>query len=246
MNELMKDYDYNNLNIVYEDNHILVVIKPQGIPTQADKSEDIDMLTLLKRYIKDKYHKEGNVYLGLVHRLDRPTGGIMVFAKTSKAAERLSESIRSGDFEKRYITVVHGKLENTHGRLENYLFKYESLNMVKVVPPTTKDAKKAVLEYNLLDSKDDTSLVWVKLETGRSHQIRVQMEYIGHPLVGDVKYGPTKSKLPYPLALWACELRFTHPTTKERLVFRVYPDKEQYPFNKYDIDMLLKLNVKNN
>lgn len=242
----MKDYDYNKLNIVYEDNHILVVVKPQGIPTQADKSEDVDMLSLLKRYIKDKYHKEGNVYLGLVHRLDRPTGGVMVFAKTSKSAERLSESIRNGDLEKRYITVVSGKPVNPHGKLENYLFKYENLNMVKVVPPTTKDAKKAVLEYNVLDSKEDTSLIWVKLETGRSHQIRVQMEYMGNPVLGDVKYGRIKSRLPYPLALWSCELRFTHPTTKERLVFRVYPDSEQYPFSLYDLDVLLSLNVKNN
>ena len=136
------DFDYKDLNIIYEDNHIIVVVKPQGIPSQQDKSGDVDMLTLIKRYLIDKYNKPGNAYVGLVHRLDRPTGGVMIFAKTSKAADRLHESLMNGEIEKSYLTVVSGTPRMPHERLEDYLQKYESLNIVKVVPPTTKGSKK--------------------------------------------------------------------------------------------------------
>ena len=242
---------YQDLNIVYEDNHILVVVKPHNVPSQGDKSGDVDMLTLLKQYLKEKYHKEGNVFLGLVHRLDRPTGGVMVFAKTSKAAARLKTAIDNGDFEKRYLTVVNGVVEK-EGVLDNYLLKYEALNIVKVVPPATKDAKRAVLKYWVFDHKQakvdgvirDYSLIWIKLFTGRTHQIRVQFANIGHSLVGDVKYGESKSALPFPLALWACELRFPHPVSGETLVFRVYPDLKQFPFSVFDVDPYLRLTAR--
>lgn len=239
-------FDYNDLNIVYEDNHIIVVVKPQGIPSQQDKSGDDDMLTLVRRYLIEKYNKPGNAYVGLVHRLDRPTGGVMVFAKTSKAAERLHESLLNGEVEKTYLAVVSGVPRQKRERLEDYLQKYESLNIVKVVPPVTKGAKKAVLYYTVLDTKEDCSLVSVKLETGRSHQIRVQMSNIGNPLLGDVKYGPSKSRCSYDLALWSSEIKFSHPVTKETLVFRVYPDKEKYPFSLFDIDGFLKVSMNNN
>jgi len=240
---------YQDINIVYEDNHVLVVVKPQNVPTQEDKTGDPDMLTLLKQYLKEKYNKEGNVYLGLVHRLDRPTGGVMVFAKTSKAAERLSESLRNGEMEKRYLAVACGKMEKDSEILENYLYKYESLNIVKVVPEATKNAKKATLKYWTFDRKEfgeeAFSLLWIKLHTGRSHQIRVQLQNIGHPIAGDVKYGENKSKANFPLALWACELRFPHPVTKSTMVFRVYPDVEQFPYKLFDIDTYLRLTVRN-
>lgn len=236
------EFTHKDLNVIYEDNHIIVVVKPQGIPSQADKSGDIDMLTIIKDYLKEKYNKPGNVYVGLVHRLDRPTGGVMIFAKTSKAAERLHEALLSGDMAKSYLTVVNGVPRKKQERLEDYLYKYEALNIVKVVPPVTKGAKKAVLEYNVLDTKDNCSLLWIKLETGRSHQIRVQLSNIGNCLLGDAKYGTLKSKNPYPLALWAAELKFTHPTTKERMSFRVSPDINQYPYSLFDIDMHLKVN----
>lgn len=239
-------FSYEDLNIIYEDNHIIVVVKPQGIPSQADKSGDIDMLTLIKEYLIHKYNKPGNAYVGLVHRLDRPTGGVMVFAKTSKAAERLHEALLTGEVEKSYLTVVRGVPRQKRERLEDYLQKFESLNLVKVVPPVTKGAKKAVLEYSVLDTKENCSLVWVKLETGRSHQIRVQMSNIGNPLLGDAKYGEIKSRNPYPLALWSAELKLIHPTTKERMTFRVYPDQEQYPFSLFDMDIYLKVTMKNN
>jgi 23S rRNA pseudouridine1911/1915/1917 synthase len=237
------DFDYRNLNIVYEDNHLLVVVKPQNVPSQGDESGDKDMLTLLKEYLADKYDKKGNVYLGLVHRLDRPTGGVMVFAKTSKCAERLSESLQNGEMEKKYLAVVQGELPAKNGRLDNYLYKYSTLNIVKVVPPATEGAKRAVLDYKSIAVKDGQSLVQIKLYTGRSHQIRAQMSFIGNPLVGDAKYGAIKSKNPTPLALWAYELRFPHPISKVSMVFRVYPDVEIAPWNAFDVDSLLRITI---
>lgn len=240
---MIMDYNYRDLNIVYEDNHLLVVVKPQNVPSQGDESGDKDMLTLLKEYLADKYDKKGNVYLGLVHRLDRPTGGVMVFAKTSKCAERLTESLQSGEMDKKYLAVVQGELPAKNGRLDNYLYKYSTLNIVKVVPPTTEGAKRAVLDYKCLAVKEGQSLVQIKLYTGRSHQIRAQMSFIGNPLVGDAKYGAIKSKNPTPLALWAYELRFPHPISKESMVFRVYPDVEIAPWSSFDIDSLLRITI---
>lgn len=236
---------YQDLNIVYEDNHLLVVVKPHNVPSQGDDSNDKDMLTLLKEYLAQTYHKTGNVYLGLVHRLDRPTGGIMVFAKTSKAAARLSESLREGEMEKKYLAVVQGRLPNKNGRLDHYLYKYTNLNIVKVVPETTAGALRAVLDYKELTYSDalDQSLVQIKLLTGRSHQIRAQMSFVGNPLVGDAKYGAIKSKNPTSLALWAYELRFPHPVSKEMMVFRVYPDSTVLPWKDFDIDGILHITI---
>ena len=135
-----------NLKILFEDNHIIVVEKTPNIPSQSDKTGDIDMLTLVKQYIKEKYNKPGNVYLGLVHRLDRPVGGIMIFAKTSKAASRLSDEVREKVFKKKYLAVVDGKIEKTKGSLENYLYKDERNNMSKVVNKDKKNAKLAKLD----------------------------------------------------------------------------------------------------
>ena len=140
----------NKLNILYEDNHIIVVIKPPNIPSQGDKTEDIDMLTIIKQYLKEKYNKPGNVYLGLVHRLDRPVGGVMVFAKTSKAAARLSEQVREKVFKKEYLAIVDGKPEKLVGTLENYLLKNEKTNTSKVVKEGTKNAKEALLDYEVV------------------------------------------------------------------------------------------------
>ena len=182
---------YEDITILYEDNHLLVVIKPQGVPSQSDKSGDEDMLSLLKAYIKEKYAKPGNVYLGLVHRLDRPTGGVMVFAKTSKAAARITEQIKDGTFSKRYLAVLTAKPQIKRSRLTHYLLKDQANNIVKVVPMTTTGAKKAVLDYNIIEDSDEEGLCLadIRLHTGRSHQIRVQMSTVGCPLYGDVKYG---------------------------------------------------------
>lgn len=211
------------LKVLYEDNHIIVVIKPYNIPSQSDKTNDIDMLSLVKEYIKEKYQKPGNVYVGLVHRLDRPVGGIMVFAKTSKAASRLSESIRNKSFSKTYLAVVNGKFEKQNGILENYLWKDEALNMSKVVSKDKKGAKLARLTYEVLAEKNDLSLVKINLETGRHHQIRVQFSNAGHSLYGDQKYG--KGSMGKQIALWAYRLEFKHPVKDEIMKFEALPEK---------------------
>lgn len=211
------------LKVLYEDNHIIVVIKPYNIPSQSDKTNDIDMLSLVKEYIKEKYQKPGNVYVGLVHRLDRPVGGIMVFAKTSKAASRLSESIRNKSFSKTYLAVVNGKFEKQNGILENYLWKDEALNLSKVVSKDKKGAKLARLTYEVLAEKNDLSLVKINLETGRHHQIRVQFSNAGHSLYGDQKYG--KGSMGKQIALWAYRLEFKHPVKDEIMKFEALPEK---------------------
>jgi 23S rRNA pseudouridine1911/1915/1917 synthase len=226
------------LNVLFEDNHILVVVKPQNIPTQEDESKDKDLLTIVKEYIKEKENKPGNVYVGLVHRLDRPTGGVMVFAKTSKAASRLSQQITDGELKKKYLAVVLNKPREKRQKLVNYLQKNARTNTVQVVPELTTGAKRAELEYNLLDVKDKVSLVEVNLFTGRSHQIRVQMKHIGCPVYGDVKYGGDKLAKGHNLALWAYELRFVHPTTKENMTFKVYPPEDKIPWSVFNLDIV--------
>ena len=224
-----------NLNVVYEDNHIIVVEKPVNIPSQGDKTNDVDMLTIIKHYLKEKYNKPGEVYLGLVHRLDRPTGGVMVFAKSSKAAARLSEQIVSGDFEKRYFAVLVGTPKEEKATLTHYMKKNAVNNMVYVCAPSVQGAKFAELEYSVMETQNDLSLVDVRLHTGRSHQIRVQMNAIGTPVYGDMRYGGEKAKKGY-LALWAYYLSFTHPVSKERMVFRVQPPKDNTPWNQFNTE----------
>lgn len=212
------------LNIIYEDNHIIVVEKSVNIPSQGDKTGDIDMLTLVKQYIKEKYNKPGEVYLGLVHRLDRPVGGVMVFAKTSKAAARLSEQVRVKEFKKKYLVIVDGKMDNQKGTLEDYLLKNEKLNMSKVVKEGTKNSKLAKLDYEVLkyDKEINLSLLKINLHTGRHHQIRVQLKSKGHSIYGDQKYG-TRGRGKQ-ICLWAYELSIVHPITKERMTFKVLPE----------------------
>lgn len=224
---------YKEIKIVYEDNHILLVVKPSGIPSQGDKTGDSDMLTILKEYLKEKYNKPGNVYLGLVHRLDRMTEGLMVFAKTSKAASRLSENIREGDFKKRYIALVEGNIEKGKKEvLENYLLKNEKTNISRVVEKSDRDfknSKLAKLEYTCKGSYDymgkTYSYLDVKLDTGRHHQIRVQMSNIGYPLLGDVKYTKNNDKILNKLGLYAYSLSFIHPTKDEYMEFKVFPEQ---------------------
>ena len=212
-----------NLKVLYEDNHIIVVEKPVNIPSQGDKTGDTDMLTIVKQYIKEKYNKPGEVYLGLVHRLDRPTGGVMVFARTSKAASRLSEQVRNKDFEKKYLAIVDGKMEKEKGTMKDYLLKNEKTNTSKVVSEGTKNAKEAILDYEVVKYNEEINLsvVKVSLHTGRHHQIRVQFASRNHSLCGDQKYG-TRGRGKQ-LSLWAYYLSFYHPTTKEKLEFEDYP-----------------------
>ncbi|MCI5838006.1 MAG: RluA family pseudouridine synthase [Christensenellaceae bacterium] len=235
----------NDLVILYEDNHIIVVLKPQNVPSQGDDSKDPDMLSLVKEYIKETYKKEGNVYVGLVHRLDRPTGGVMVFAKSSKAAARLSEQLKAGDFEKKYFAVLCGVPREKKAVLTNYLKKNAVNNMVYVCGPTVEGAKLAELDYKILQETNDLSLAEIRLHTGRSHQIRVQMNFLGTPVYGDMRYGGEKAKKGY-LALWAYSLSFTHPVLKERMVFKVQPPVDVKPWNEFDLEKpFLYINPKN-
>lgn len=234
---------YKDLKIVYEDNDILVVVKPYDVPVQADESGDPDMLTMLKQYLVEKYNKPGEAYLGLVHRLDRPTGGVMVFAKTSKAASRLCEAIRDGSVEKRYLAIVDGAPRYSADKLTCYLKKFPDTNTVKVVPALSEGAKYAELDYKVLAKKTDVSLVMVNLVTGRGHQIRVQLANMGNPIVGDKKYG-NGAQNKYPLCLWATELRFAHPVSQKEMVFRVYPP-EVAPWTLFDMDAFLNITIKN-
>lgn len=213
-----------NLKILFEDNHIIVVEKKPNIPSQADKTTDEDMLTIVKRYIKEKYNKTGNVYLGLVHRLDRPVGGIMIFAKTSKAASRLSDQVREKVFKKKYLAVVDGKFEQKEGILENYLYKDERHNTSRVVNKDKKNAKLAKLDYKVIkyNQVKNLSLVEINLHTGRHHQIRVQLANFGHSIFGDQKYG-TRGQGKQ-IALWAYELTIQNPITKEKMTFQDLPE----------------------
>ena len=217
----------NNLKIIYEDNHIIVIEKIPNVPSQADKTGDIDMLTLIKNYIKEKYEKKGNVYLGLVHRLDRPVGGVMVFAKTSKAASRLSEQVRTKTFQKEYLVVVDGKFEKEEGILEDYLLKNGQKNISKVVKEGTKNSKYAKLEYETLkyNQEIDLSLLKIKLHTGRHHQIRVQLSSRSHSIYGDQKYGSRgRGKQ---IALWAYKLIIIHPISKKEMTFISVPEENR-------------------
>ena len=213
-----------NLKVLYEDNHIIVVKKEPNIPSQADKTGYIDMLSIIKEYLKEKYNKPGNVYLGLVHRLDRPVGGVMVFAKTSKAASRLSNQVREKTFKKKYLAVVDGKFDSAKGTLEDYLYKDERNNMSKVVKPEKKNAKLAKLDYEVLAYNEikNLSLVKVNLHTGRHHQIRVQLAHVGHSIFGDQKYGTRGTGKQ--IALWAYELTLEHPVSKEAMTFKCLPE----------------------
>ena len=231
------------IKIIYEDNHLLVVEKPVNMLTQGDQTGDEDLLTALKEDIKVRYNKPGNVYLGLVHRLDRPVGGAMVFAKTSKAASRLSEQVRTREFDKAYMAVIHGVPEKLSDTLVHFLVKDEKTNTVRIVPDPERaghpdlsypsrssgyagrydTAKKAILDYTVKDTREGYSLVYIKLHTGRPHQIRVQFAAIGHPLYGDQKYGASVNKPGMQLALWSVEVGFVHPVMKEHVSFSSAP-----------------------
>jgi len=218
----------NGVKVLFEDNHIIVAIKPAGVLSQSDGSSAPDMLTILKAYIKEEYSKPGEVYLGLVHRLDRPVSGVMVFARTSKAASRLSEQIRMRKVEKIYRCIVKGILEG-EGRLENFISKDEDKNIVTVIDKEKPGYKASYLDYRALASKDGLTMVEVKLGTGRSHQIRAQMAHSGYPLIGDQKYGD-KDKRCKDIALEAYKLSFEHPVKREFITFEA-PIPSGYPWS---------------
>lgn len=221
------------IKILFEDNHIIVAVKPYGLLSQSDITGDKDMLSELKKYIKDKYNKPGNVYLGLVHRIDKNVGGVMVFAKTSKAAARLSKQIQSYKFKKRYLTVVHGIPQNNEGVLKSYLVKSDEIRKSIAYKQEMPNSKYAELEYKVIARSENMSLLEVNLKTGRSHQIRVQLSTLGFPIVGDRLYIDNIRDTKAPIALWANSLSFLHPVTNSELTFSELPP-QNYPWNTFE------------
>ena len=212
----------NKLEVLYEDNHIIVVIKPYNVLSQGDSTGDISIMDMVKSYIKEKYHKPGNVYLGLVHRLDRPVGGIMVFARSSKAAARLTKAFNEHKITKKYLAIVHGKMEKDKDELIDKIEKTSDGNSI-----ISDNGKEAILDYEVLDynKEHDCSLVSVTLKTGRHHQIRVQFSSRGHYLLGDQRYGVIDNRQ---ISLFSYYLSFEHPVTHEVLEFKKMPDKKDY------------------
>ncbi|MFO7848018.1 MAG: RluA family pseudouridine synthase [Balneolaceae bacterium] len=206
-----------DIPIIFEDNHLLVVNKPPGILSQEDHTERPDLLNLCKEYIRKEYDKPGNVFLGLLHRLDRPVGGVMVFAKTSKAASRISEQIRGRKVKKRYRAIVIGN-PPPNGVLEHHLVKNEKKNMVDVVSGPTRRSKLAKLSFTVVDRYQNLALLDINLETGRAHQIRVQFAEIGAPVWGDKRYAKTEEA--GSIALHAYSFKIKHPTLKETMTFK--------------------------
>lgn len=217
--------------VIYEDNHIIVAIKPFGMPSQEDETGDLDMLRWVKEYVRVKYDKKGEAFIGLLHRLDRVAGGVMIFARTSKSASRISEQIRTRSFSKKYYAVLENVPEISEGILEDYLLKDKVKNKVSVVNSSAKEAKKASLGYKVISTAKNLSLVDVDLYTGRSHQIRVQFSSRNHPIVGDFKYDsayPDKKAI----ALWSYKIELEHPVKKEMIVFTQNPPMD-FPWNTF-------------
>ena len=214
------------LNIIFEDEHLLVVKKDAGIPVQAGKLRIMDLQGLIKNELYKRNRKGGEPYLGLIHRLDQPVEGVMVFAKTPFAAANLSEQVTDGRMKKHYLALLCGKPSKDSGKLVDYLLKDGRTNTSSVVKEYSKDAKRSELNYRVLRRDEDRTLVEVELITGRHHQIRVQMANAGWPLYGDTKYNPAfaETKEQVQTALCAYKLSFVHPKTKKVMEFRIEPD----------------------
>ena len=220
----VENHPVATLSVLHEDNHVIVIDKPPGMLSQADMSGDLDVLTVVKQLIKQRDAKPGNVYLGLVHRLDRPVAGVMIIAKTSKAAGRLSSQFRSREAKKKYRAVVEGCPDSDNGRLVHMLLKDRVTRVTRVVEQGGKEAR---LSYRVIETRGSSSLVEVDLETGLSHQIRVQLSHIGHPIIGDRKYGSSRDLPGGPgvIALFSRSITFAHPTKKEPVTVTADPPK---------------------
>jgi 23S rRNA pseudouridine1911/1915/1917 synthase len=215
------------LAILYEDNHVIVINKKTSQIVQGDKTGDVTLPDLIKSYLKEKYQKPGNVFCGVVHRLDRPTSGVVVFARTSKALERLNKQFQEKQTAKTYWALVENKPRKSFESLEDYLKKNEKQNKSYVCKSTDSGAKKAVLSYKHIMDSDTYALLEVQLETGRHHQIRCQLAHIGLFIKGDVKYGAKRPNADGSIALHARSLEFVHPTLKEKMRFTApVPEKD--------------------
>ena len=206
-----------NADVLFEDNHIIIIQKTAGIPTQGDETGDISLFEMVQQYIKVKYNKPGDVYLGLVHRVDRPVSGLVMFAKTSKAASRLSEMFREHTIEKTYLAIVANQPPKEEDTLTNYIWKDKEANRAYCYNKEKKGSKKAVLDYRQLQQVGKEYLLEVKPHTGRSHQIRAQLANMGCPIVGDIKYGSKVNVEDRSICLLARRLKFIHPVKKTPL-----------------------------
>lgn len=206
-----------NLEVLFEDNHLIIINKQSGDIIQGDRTGDNPLSEIVKAYIKDKYNKPGNVFLGVVHRLDRPTTGVVVFAKTSKSLERFNKMLRDKKVDKTYWAVVKNKPEKDEDTLTGYLIKNPKNNKSTSYSSEIEGSKKATLHYKVLKSLDNYHLLEVDLETGRHHQIRCQLAAIGSPIKGDLKYGFDRSNKDASIHLHARKIEFTHPVTKEQI-----------------------------
>jgi len=218
---------FRGIRILYMDNHVLVTVKPPNMPTQADDSGDPDLLSCMKAFVKQACGKPGEAYLGLVHRLDRPVGGLVALARTSKAAARLSAQVRARALERGYLAVARGDAPDA-AELTDWLRKDPRTNTVSVTPPNAPEAKQARLSLACLARREGLCLLRVTLHTGRSHQIRVQCAHAGYPLWGDARYGGGQPG--QQIALWGATLRFEHPTLREPLAFHA-PQPEREPWS---------------
>ena len=216
----------DNLDILFEDNHIIVVNKQPGDISQGDKTGDTPLSDVVKSYIKEKYNKPGNVYLGVVHRLDRPTSGIIIFARTSKALERLNKKLRDKEIQKTYWAIVKNRPPKSADTLIHFLKKDHQKNKSKAYEKEIKDSKKAILHYSVLKELDHYYLLEIQLETGRHHQIRTQLSHIGSPIKGDLKYGFPRSNKNASIHLHARKIEFVHPVSKERLIIAAKPPND--------------------
>mgnify|MGYP000353094013 CR=1 FL=1 len=223
----------SNLNVLYEDNHLIGVVKPFNMPVQRDFTEDPDLLNEVKTYIKHKHEKPGDAFAALVHRLDRPAGGVMIFARTSKAASRLTKAFKDREVEKQYLCIVNGHISPTKRRLKHWLKKDPRKKIVTAYKKPVEGSKKAILQYQRLQKAENLSLVSVILETGRSHQIRCQLSKVNYPLYGDHKYGDAKKG--EQLALWSRYLCVPHPV-KDDTVELEAPPPQTTPWNLFELD----------
>jgi 23S rRNA pseudouridine1911/1915/1917 synthase len=205
------------MNVLYEDNHLIIVNKAPGEIVQGDKTGDKPLSDIIKVYLKEKYHKPGNVFCGVTHRLDRPTSGVVVFAKTSKALSRLNEMFRNGEVDKTYWAIVKNRPAHETGSLTHYLIKTEKTNKSTAYDTEKPKTKKATLHYKHIASSDKYNLLEINLETGRHHQIRCQLAKIGCPIKGDLKYGAERSNPDGSISLHARTISFIHPVSKEKI-----------------------------